>query len=203
MRKERWSARPRWTKWMGAMLLLGVAAVAVVAISCTSRSRATANASSSEELIARGRRITYTSGCMDCHTPGTFYGNSDTTRNLSGSELGWEGPWGVTFPRNLTPDVETGIGSWSEEEIITAVRQGRRPDNTPLLPPMPWPMYAHLTDDDARALAAYLKSIPPVKHQVPDRIPPGQKYEGPRLSFPPPPAWDGQNLSVAAATSAH
>jgi len=112
---------------------------------------------------------------------------------LSGSELGWEGPWGVTYPRNLTTDAETGIGSWTEEQIVTAFRTGQRPDKSPLLPPMPWPAYAHMSDDDAYALAAYIKSLPPIRHQAPDRLPPG-KGKGPRLSFPPPPAWDAQNL---------
>lgn len=147
-----------------------------------------------EEKIARGKQISYTSACHDCHTPGGLYGVPDTTRMLSGSELGWEGPWGVTFPRNLTPDMETGIGSWTEDQIVTAVRTGIRPDNTPILPPMPWPMYSHLSDEDAHALAAFLKSIPAVNHKSPDRIAPGTPVTTPRLTFPPPPAWDAQNL---------
>jgi hypothetical protein len=133
-------------------------------------------------------------GCNDCHTPGSLYGAPDTTRLLGGSDLGWHGPWGVSYPRNLTPDPETGIGSWTEDDIIKAIRTGQRPDGSPLLPPMPWPNFAHLTDEDARALAVYLKSIPPVKHQVPASTPPAAKPTGPMLSFPPPPAWDAQNL---------
>jgi mono/diheme cytochrome c family protein len=162
-----------------------------VSISCTATSKSTATV---EDPIARGHRITYTSGCMDCHTPGTLYGMPDTTRLLSGSELGWKGPWGVTYPRNLTPDSATGIGSWTEEQIMTAVREGHRPDGTPLLPPMPWPMYAHLTDEDAHALAAYLKSIPPVVHEMPKQQPPGETPSHPSLIFPAPPEWDARNL---------
>ncbi len=100
----------------------------------------------------------------------------------------------MSYARNLTPDQATGIGSWTEEQIVTAIRAGRRPDGSPLLPPMPWPDFAHFTDDDAHAIAAFLKSIPPVSHKAPDRIPPGVKVTGPALVFPPPPAWDAKNL---------
>lgn len=147
-----------------------------------------------EQKLARGRQIAYTSACHDCHTPGGLYGVPDTMRMLSGSELGWEGPSGVSFPRNLTPDMETGIGSWSEEDIVTAIRTGIRPDKTPLMPPMPWPMYSHLSDEDAYALAAFLKSLPPVNHKSPDHIPPGATVTATRVTLPPPPPWDAQNL---------
>ena len=187
----------RWTRWTVAVLSLVSAAAAALAVSCTvskPSSTTTSTEMTAEQKIARGHVIAYSSGCMDCHTPGTFYGTPDTTRILSGSELGWEGPWGVTFPRNLTPDMETGIGSWTEEQIVTAFRTGQRPDKSPLLPPMPWPAYAHMSDEDAYALAAYIKSLPPIKHKAPDRIPPGTATKAPRLTFPPPPAWDAQNL---------
>jgi mono/diheme cytochrome c family protein len=174
--------------------LMAAVLVAAIAWSCSSSEKSATTEASLAENLARGRAITYSSGCVDCHTPGTFYGAPDTTRYLSGSELGWEGPWGVTYPRNLTPDTETGIGSWTEEQIINAVRTGIRPDGTMLLPPMPWPAYSHMSDADAKALAAYLKSIPAVKHKAPDRVPPGTKFAGPRLIFPPPPAWDAMNL---------
>jgi mono/diheme cytochrome c family protein len=183
----------RWTRWTLVSLTIGSIVSAVAAVSCTQAPRGPVEMTA-EEKIARGKVISFSSGCQDCHTPGTFYGATDTTRMLSGSELGWEGPWGVTYPRNLTPDAETGIASWSEEDIITAFRTGHRPDQTLILPPMPWPQYSQMSDEDAHALAAYIKSLPPVHHKAPDRIPPGVKATGPRLSFPPPPAWDAQNL---------
>ena len=190
-----------WTRWAVTALVLTTLAAGAASISCTATSKSTQAA---EDPIARGRRITYTAGCMDCHTPGGLYGAPDTTRLLSGSELGWQGPWGVTFPRNLTPDSATGIGSWTEDQIVTAVREGRRPDGSPLLPPMPWPMYAHMTDEDVHALAAYLKSIPPVVHEMPKQQRPGEAPSHPALIFPAPPAWDAQNLPpppVAPAAS--
>ncbi|MGH7725857.1 MAG: c-type cytochrome [Candidatus Eiseniibacteriota bacterium] len=178
----------------------GIVVAAVAFTSCTT-ARTEAPAMTQAEKIARGKVISYSSGCVDCHTPGTFYGVPDTTRMLSGSELGWEGPWGVTYPRNLTPDPETGIASWTEEDIINAFRKGHRPDKTPILPPMPWPAYAYMSDEDAEALAAYIKSLPPVVHKAPDRIPPGTPTTAARLTFPPPPEWDGRNLPPPPAAA--
>ena len=174
------------------------ALAAIAAIGCAKGSAPTTTAMTAEEKIARGKQISYTSACHDCHTPGGLYGSPDTMRTLSGSELGWEGPWGVSFPRNLTPDMETGIGKWSEDDIVTAIRTGVRPDHTPLMPPMPWPMYSHMSDADAYALAAYLKSLPPVVHKAPDKIPPGKTVAATRVTIPPPPAWDAQNLPKQA-----
>ena len=183
----------RWTRWTLVSLTAGAVVTAIAAVSCTGVSRGPVEMTAAEK-IARGKQISYLSGCVDCHTPGSYYGAPDTTRMLSGSELGWEGPWGVSYARNLTPDPETGIASWSEEDIVTAFRTGHRPDQTPILPPMPWPAYAMMSDEDAHALAAFIKSLPPVHHQAPDRLPPGGKATGPHLTFPPPPAWDAQNL---------
>jgi mono/diheme cytochrome c family protein len=178
----------RWTRWVAMLSTLLALVVAGFVASCATGAKQTEMTTA--DKIARGRRLVHTSGCVDCHTPGTFYGAPDTTRMLSGSELGWQGPWGVSYPRNLTPDQATGIGSWTEDQIVTAFRTGHRPDGTPLLPPMPWPAYAFLTDEDAYSISAYLKSIPPIDHKAPDRLPPGTKPTGPVLSFPPPPAWD-------------
>lgn len=183
----------RWTRWTLVSLTLGAAVAAIAAVSCTGAKTGPVEMTA-DEKIARGKQIAFSSGCVDCHTPGTFYGTPDMTRMLSGSELGWEGPWGVTYPRNLTPDPETGIATWTEQDIVNAFRLGHRPDQTQLLPPMPWPMYSQMSDADAFALAAYIKSLPPVHHKAPDRQPPGSKATGPRLTFPPPPAWDAQNL---------
>ena len=195
-----------WIRWAGAAGTVAAAALALGALSCTTSgaksSSTTQNAAASaEDVIAHGHRITYTSGCQDCHTPGTFYGTPDMTRELSGSELGWTGPWGTSYPRNLTPDPETGIGNWTEDQIVTAIRTGHRPDGSPLLPPMPWPMYAHLNDDEAHAVAKFLKTLPPIKHQVPAVVPPGQKPKGPALVFPPPSEWDGRNLPAPSASA--
>jgi hypothetical protein len=106
---------------------------------------------------------------------------------LSGSELGWTGPWGTSYPANLTPDNETGIGSYTEDDIVTAIRTGHKKSGAPILPPMPWPIYANFTDEDAYAVAAYIKTIPPVVHAVPKNLASGAKAPT-ALVFPPPPA---------------
>ncbi len=187
-----------WTRWTGTALAVVTVAAGAVSLSCTNNPPG----APAEDPLALGARIVYTSGCVDCHTPGTFYGVPDTTRFLSGSELGWQVPWGVTYPRNLTPDSATGIGAWTEEQIVVAIREGRRPDGSPLLPPMPWPMYAHLTDEDAFAVAKYLKSIPPIVHEMPKQQKPGEVPNRPVLTFPGPPEWDARNLPPPPATPA-
>ena len=140
--------------------------------------------------VKRGEYLAVVTGCGDCHTPGTLFGQPDFARAFSGSELGWQGPWGTSFARNLTPDPETGIGKWTDAQVVTAIRTGVRPDKRVLNPPMPWQDFSHLSDDDVSALVAYLRSLPPVKHTVPGPFPPGQKVEGSILVMPAPSAWD-------------
>lgn len=169
-----------------------VAIVALLTISCRRERKELASGevpSTRDERVRRGEYLAYVGGCNDCHSPGGMYGAPDGARRLSGSDLGWRGPWGTSYPPNLTPDVETGIGSWSERDIVNTIRTGKRPDGRPLLPPMPWPNFAHLTDDDAMALATYLKSLPPIKHRSPPALPPGDEAQA-SVIIPPPPAWD-------------
>jgi len=76
--------------------------------------------------------------------------------------------------RNLTSDKETGLGSWTREQIATAITTGKRPDGRVLAPVMPWRAYAQLTRMDALAIAAYLQSLPPVRHDVPGPFGPNE-----------------------------
>lgn len=156
------------------------------------------SAGGNKEMIERGRYVTTICGCNDCHTPGTLFGAPDFSRQLSGTEVGWSGPWGVSYPRNLTPDKETGLGSWTDDQIMTAFRTGKRPDGRVLLPPMPWQMYANLNDKDAHAVVAFLRSLQPVSHKVPDIVPPGQQPSTPVIQFPAPGAWDAPRTSTEA-----
>jgi mono/diheme cytochrome c family protein len=184
-----------WTRSAATMAVAVAGALAVLAISCAQQPPAESEKPAAMDPVARGKYIATITGCNDCHTPGTLYGMPDTTRLLSGSELGWEGPWGVTFPRNLTPDEETGLGTWSEADIIRALRTGVKKDGSAILPPMPWQDFAAMNDEDMRSLVAYLKSIPPVKHKPPAVQPPTGKHMGTRFVLPlPPPAWDSQHM---------
>jgi mono/diheme cytochrome c family protein len=166
-------------------------------ISCAKQTPAPATMTEADQ-VARGKYLVTITGCNDCHTHGYFYGAPDSTRPLSGSELGWKGPWGVSYPRNLTPEPQTGIGAWSEADIMNAIRTGKRPDGRILLPPMPWPDFASLTDEDAAAIAKYLKSLPPVPHSMPDIVPPGATVKGSYFTLPPPSAWDAPRTPPSA-----
>lgn len=153
--------------------------------------------------IERGRYLVTGLACHDCHTPwilGPEGPQPDMTRALSGHpadfdvppapDLGegpwltsavatntaWSGPWGVSFTANLTPDEETGIGLWSEEEFLATLRTGRHLGRgREILPPMPWPAYGQLTDEDLGSIFAYLKSLPPVSNRVPSPRPPAAR----------------------------
>jgi mono/diheme cytochrome c family protein len=126
--------------------------------------------------IKRGEYLVTIGGCNDCHTPGYFFGKPDMSRFLGGSDVGFEIPGqGVFVGRNITPDKETGIGSWTPEQIVAAIQTGERPDGRILAPIMPWHAFAHLTADDATAIAALLQSVKPVGNQVPGPFKPGEK----------------------------
>lgn len=150
--------------------------------------------------IKRGEYLVNAVGCHDCHTPKkpTNRGMAlDTDRLLSGhpaeeklasydqetaksyvlftmGQTSAIGPWGTSFASNLTPDT-TGIGSWTENQFLTAIKKGLYKGlegSRPLLPPMPWQGLSNLSDDDLKAIFAYLKSIKPIENIVPAPIPP-------------------------------
>ena len=121
--------------------------------------------------------------CSGCHTPGALRGEPDMARYLGGSDVGFELPGlGIFYPPNLTND-ETGLASWSEDDIVTAIRTGVRPDGRGLAPIMPYHAYNALTDEDSYAIAGYLKSLPPVSNDVPDPVGPDEKAPLPYLTL--------------------
>jgi mono/diheme cytochrome c family protein len=126
-----------------------------------------APALANEFEIARGKYLVSITGCSDCHTPGGMVGNPDMKRYLGGSDVGFSIPGqGVFVGNNLTPDPETGLGKWTEDQIVAAIRKGKRPDGSDLSGVMPSASFAHLSDDDANAIAAFLKSLPPVRNKI-------------------------------------
>ena len=136
-----------------------------------------------DSLIERGEYLASLMDCTGCHTPGALAGAPDFERYLGGSNIGFQIPGlGVFYPPNLTPDIETGLGKWSEDEIMLAVRGGLRPDERELVPIMPWPSYAVLTDEDGQALVAYLKSLPPMKFRAPGPFGEGETPTDPYLT---------------------
>jgi mono/diheme cytochrome c family protein len=157
-------------------------------------------APSDPERVARGKYLVTAMGCNDCHTPwklGARGPEPDMSRALSGhpadlvmppppklpegpwawiagaTNTAFAGPWGVSFTANLTPDPETGLGRWTEDMFIAALRTGRHEGKgRPILPPMPWPMIRNLNDEDLKSVFAYLQSLPPIRNRVPAPVDP-------------------------------
>jgi mono/diheme cytochrome c family protein len=154
-----------------------------------------------QNVVERGKYLVTIGGCHDCHTPKKMGPNGpepDMSRALAGHPqdvkitappnlapgtpwmiattptlTAWSGPWGISFAANLTPEQKTGLGMWTEEMFIKAIRTGKHMGmSRPILPPMPWQDIAAMTDDDLKAVFAYLRSIPPVVNVVPLPIPP-------------------------------
>lgn len=85
------------------------------------------------------------------------------------------GPWGISYTANLTSDSATGIGAWTEEQFIQTMRTGKHlgmENGRPVLPPMPWEAIGKMSDDDLKAMLAYLKSLPAIANRVPGPVPP-------------------------------
>jgi len=116
-----------------------------------------------------GRYVTWhASGCAECHTPRfPESGQLDRTRLMAGGLFAFPEHGFTTTAPNLTPDEATGIGRWTEDQFVTAVRTGTRPDGTVMLPFMPWPAYAKWRDEDLRAVWLYLRSTTAASHGVP------------------------------------
>jgi hypothetical protein len=159
-----------------------------------------AAAAAPEAAVKRGEYLVTIMGCHDCHTPKQMGERGpvlDRSRSLAGHPDGgklppppaavgpwiasaawdltaWSGPWGISYAANLTPHETTGLGIWTEEMFVSAIRTGRHMGQSrPILPPMPWEMYAQATDEDLAAIFAYLKSLPPIENPVPEPVPPG------------------------------
>lgn len=129
-----------------------------------------------QDKAARGAYLVGILGCGDCHTAGAMAGKPDTARLLGGSDVGWQVPGlGVFVGSNLTADKETGLGAWSDAEIVTALRTGVRPDGRQLAPVMPYMGYSRMTEADAAAIVAYLRSLKPVSAKVPGPFGPDEK----------------------------
>jgi mono/diheme cytochrome c family protein len=156
-----------------ARRLLHLALAATAAVSIIGTALLTAKAADSE--IDRGKYLVSVM-CASCHTPGYALGQPDRNRYLAGGSVGFEARGrGVFHPPNLTPDDETGLGTWTTQQIVTAVQTGVRPDGRELVGFMPWRLFANLTPSDAAAIAAFLKTLPPVKNKVPGPFGPDEK----------------------------
>ena len=176
-----------------------VAALLLLSAFPGSRAEATApNKRAGERAqIKRGEFLITIGGCNDCHTPmkldpqlgilmpqmermlsGHPAGAPDPASKLTGQDMAVIGPtftsfrlpFGVVYAPNLTPDRDTGLGSWTEEMFLAAMRTGRHMGGKgrPILPPMPWMGLSMQSDDDLKAMFAFLRSIPPIRNGVPE-----------------------------------
>jgi mono/diheme cytochrome c family protein len=139
-------------------------------------------ATQNPEQVTHGRYLVELIGCATCHTDGALIGEPRLERWLAGSRVGiaysnplkYRNP-GVVYAPNLTPDQQTGIGSWTEQQLAAAIRGDEGLHGRRQLPVMPRASYANLTESDLAAIVAYLRSLPPVHHEVPEHVAPGEK----------------------------
>ncbi len=102
--------------------------------------------------------------CGNCHTPRDQDGKPIADRELAGGGVLNTPVFRAVSP-NITPDPETGIGKWTDDQIVSAIRNGKRPDGATIGPPMPIGFYRNMSDSDARAIVAYLRTVKPVKNK--------------------------------------
>ena len=151
---------------------------------------ATEESPEKRRILARGEYMVELLGCGSCHTDGALVGEPRMDRSLAGSRIGiaytnpleFRNP-GVVYAPNLTPDDETGIGLWSTDQIVDAIRVGQGRHGPRRILVMPWQGYAKLNYEDAFAIAQYLQRLEPVRHQVPPEVQPGQPAREPFVHF--------------------
>jgi mono/diheme cytochrome c family protein len=163
---------------MNARHLAG--STAALALACVTGA---ALAAGDDATLARGRYMVRISGCNDCHTPGypESGGNVPEARWLTGSPVGFKGPWGVTYPSNL----RLQVASMDEAAWMQHAREPRRP-------PMPWFSLREMHDDDLRAMYRFIRSLGPAGDPAPAYAPPGAEVRTPWVLFVP------QNLPPGA-----
>ena len=139
-------------------------------------------AAENQAAVSRGEYLVELLGCGSCHTEGALVGRPDMSRALAGSSIGiaYTSPFenrnpGIVFAPNLTPDRDTGLGRWTDEEIQDAVRTGLGRHGPNRIMVMPWQGYARISDEDAWAIVAYLRSLEPVEYSVPVNVPVGRR----------------------------
>jgi mono/diheme cytochrome c family protein len=157
----------------GSIVLLVALAIGAMFMFCPrSRPVSAEKIEQTPERVARGRYLAqHVSPCIECHSERL------TDRYTMPIRPGTEGSGGLDFSEgdfrlfsaNITPDAETGIGKWSDDEVLRAMREGVRKDGEPIFPSMPYQLFREMSDDDARAIVAYLRTLPAVRKAVPKR----------------------------------
>lgn len=155
--------------------LMGVGLVMIFTASCTGkyvRPTTQEKVALTPERLERGRylveNVAMCGACHDGRTGGTLLGPADPALKLGGGTFLEDGGIEIYVP-NITSDAATGVGTWSDDKLIRGIRDGVRPDGTFLFPIMPFGAYQHMSDEDVRAVVAYLRSVPAVKMPRPER----------------------------------
>jgi mono/diheme cytochrome c family protein len=150
-----------------------VASAASIAIALASPASAVERPT---EPIALGRYLVQAAGCNDCHTPGygATAGKTPEAQWLTGDQLGWQGPWGTTYPTNLRQH----FAGLTEEQWMSYARTGES------RPPMPWFNLRTMADEELKAIYRYIKAAGPAGQPAPKYVPPGGKAAGPVVVFP-------------------
>ncbi len=186
-------------KAFAALCAAACLAILALAASTQAQPKPAGQSNVKTRRIERGKYLVTIMSCNDCHTPYKMGANGpepDMSRMLSGhpdamklspppkpsgpwvvaftgTNTAFAGPWGISYTSNLTPDMNTGLGIWTEDMFLKAMKTGRHMGTSrQIQPPMPWPWIGKATDEDLRAIFAYLKSIPPITNHVPDYEPP-------------------------------
>ena len=179
--------------WLGSSWAVCALAIVLGIFISMSQSAGQVTKGGAASAVERGKYLVSITGCHDCHSPKKdAAGHVDETRPLSGRPAttpapsttageihtaldltAWTGPWGTTYASNLTPETTTGLLArrYSEASFVAMFRTGKKPNGVGILPPMPYEMYANMTDDDLKAIWAYLQTIKPVRNQVPANVP--------------------------------
>ncbi len=143
--------------WLGAL----TGAILAGALVVSAPGPAAAQPAPGADLVTRGRYVFAAAGGCGCHT------EKDKPVNSGGRR--YDGPFGTVYSANITPDRQTGIGGWTDEQIITAIRLGRRPNGERLIPVHPYPVFNGMAEEDLRALVAFLRSLPAVNRPTPPK----------------------------------
>lgn len=142
-------------------LMMGVALALAMPLASTLRP-----AKAAETPLDRGAYLMHgIVACGNCHTPKGPDGHALTDQELAGG-LVIDLPVFHAVAPNITPDKDTGIGNWTDAQIIDAIRNGKRPDGSTIGPPMPIGFYRNMSDTDVRAIVAYLRAVKPIHHDV-------------------------------------
>lgn len=163
------------------LFLIFVFSLAVIALMISNNHRANAKDESQDVLSGRiknGEYLVKITGCNDCHSPGYIesQGKTPVEKWLTGTSLGWHGPWGTTYPINLRLLVD-GI---DEKQWLGLSR------NVKSRPPMPWWALEDMTDEDLIDIYLFIKHLGPAGGPAPAYIPPDKKPNPPYVSFPSP-----------------